>query len=315
LPVEHRPRLQPPHPAPPLRRRLVGEVRHRSARAPASSANLGPGFDTLAVALGLYVHVEVLDRPEGLRVATEGAGSDLPCDGSHLAARVVSEVLGHECFEVRVRSEVPVARGLGSSAALAVAAAAAAGAGVPEEAFELGYKVDGHPENAAASAYGGLVAAAVVGGRPVARRLSLDPRLRFVVVVPERELQTSHARGALPEVVTLEDATFNLGRMGLLVAGLADADQLVAEAGEDRLHQPYRSALFPEAGELLEGLRLAGALASCWSGAGPSLLGICTAGDEDNVAAAARSLMAESGVAGEVLVLGEDRSGVQVVLA
>lgn len=287
-------------------------VRRRRARAPASSANLGPGFDALAVALGLYVQVEVVERPEGLAVVAEGEGSQLPQDASHLAAQVVSRVLGHDRFEVRVSSKVPVARGLGSSAALAVAAAAAAGARVPDEAFEHGYRVDGHPENAAASAYGGLVTAAVVCGRPLARRLSLDPTLRFVVVVPERQLQTSHARGALPEAVSLEDAAFNLGRMGLLVAGLADHRQLVAEAGEDRLHQPYRSGLFAEAGELLQALRSAGALTACWSGAGPSLLGICAAGDEQDVADAAREAMGRLGVAGSVLVLEEDRAGVQV---
>jgi homoserine kinase len=293
-------------------RLLVGAVRHRRAKAPASSANLGPGFDALAIALGLYVEVEVLDRPRGLAVVAQGEGSGLPGDGSHLAARVVAEVLGHDRFEVRVRSEVPVARGLGSSAALAVASAAAAGAGVPQEAFEHGYRVDGHPENAAAAAYGGLVAAAVAGGRPLARRLVLDPTLRFVVIVPERELATSHARGVLPEAVSLEDAAFNLGRMGLLVAGLADRAQLVPEAGEDRLHQAYRSSLFPQAEELLEALRSSGALTSCWSGAGPSLLGICEAGDEEQVAAGARAAMARLGVAGEVLVLEEDRAGVQV---
>ncbi len=303
-----------PQPASPAARpsARVSPVTRRFARAPASSANLGPGFDTLAVALGLYVEVEVLDRPEGLAVVAEGEGSGLPGDGTHLAARVVSEVLGHDRFEVRVRSEVPVARGLGSSAALAVAAAAAAGAGVPEEVFEHGYRVDGHPENAAASAYGGLVTATVVGGRPVARRLALDPSLRFVVVVPDMELPTAHARGVLPEAVSLEDAAFNLGRMGLLVAGLADPAQLLAEAGDDRLHQAKRCSLFPEAQELLEGLRRAGALTSCWSGAGPSLLGICAAGDEGRVASGAHTLMQRLGVAGRVLVLEEDRAGVQV---
>lgn len=281
----------------------------RIARAPASSANLGPGFDTLAVALGLYVEVELSPRPAGLLVAAEGEGSDLPGGSSHLAAKVASQVLGHSRFELHVRSAVPVARGLGSSAALAVAAAAAAGSGSP---FVAGYEVDGHPENAAASAFGGLVAAAVVGGQPVARRLRLDPVLRFVVLVPEKQLPTAHARAALPESVTLEDAVFNLSRLGLLVAGLADAAQLLGEAGDDRLHQPARSALFPEAGALLAGLRGAGALTSFWSGAGPSLLGITTAPGEAALAEAARGLMDEAGVPGRVLVLSPDLAGVQL---
>jgi homoserine kinase len=279
------------------------------ARAPASSANLGPGFDTLAVALGLYVEVELTDRPEGLVVVAEGEGADLPGGTSHLAARVATEVLGHHRFELTVRSQIPVARGLGSSAALAVAAAAAAGAADP---FHYGFVIDGHPENAAASAFGGLVAAAVLDGRPVARPLSLDPELRFVIIVPSLRLTTSDARQALPDVVAHEDAAFNLSRLALLIAGLADHHRLLAAAGDDRLHQGPRSSLFRQASALLAGLREAGALTSCWSGAGPSLIGISTEADAAAVAKAAESLMDDLRVAGSVLILEPDLKGAQV---
>lgn len=296
------------------RRRLVvlshNSEHARVARAPASAANLGPGFDTLAVALALYVEVEISYRPEGLAVVAEGEGAGLSSGSSHLAAQVALQVAGHDKLAIKVRSQVPVARGLGSSAALAVAAAAAAGA---EDPFAVGASWDGHPDNAAASAFGGLVSAATLWRGPIARRLPLDPGLRFVVLVPDRELKTSSARAVLPGTVSRDDAVFNLGRLGLLVAGLADRAQLVAEAGDDRLHQDQRASLFPEAPALLAGLRDAGALTSCWSGAGPSLLAVCTEQAAASLLAAGESLLAEHGVVGRALVLEADTAGVQVL--
>jgi homoserine kinase len=278
------------------------------ARAPASAANLGPGFDTLALALALYVEVEV-EPAERLTVRAEGEGSDLEDEAGHLAARVAIEVTGHDRHAITVRSQIPVARGLGSSAALAAAAAAAAGSKDP---LGVAARVDGHPENAAASVVGGLVGAAMVRGAVRAVRLPLDGGLVFVVLVPERSLQTTKARQALPHEVSRSDATFNLGRMVLLLAGLAERGLLVKEATEDRLHQDYRSPLFPEAPQLLAKLTSAGALATCWSGAGPSVLGICDAADGDRVRSAAEASMAEIGVPGRALLLRADLEGLVV---
>ncbi|MGQ0519633.1 MAG: homoserine kinase [Actinomycetota bacterium] len=278
------------------------------ARVPASSANLGPGFDTLGLALGLYVEVEVAEA-DALSVRTEGEGSELPADGSHLAARVATAVAGHDRLAITVRSDIPVGRGLGSSAALAAAAAAAAGAPDP---LAVATEVDGHPDNAAASVLGGLVTSSTVDGAPVARRLPLDPGLAFVVLVPERRLPTEEARRALPASVPHADAAFNLGRLGLLVAGLADRRLLLPAATEDRLHQGQRAALFPEAPGLLEGLVGAGALASCWSGAGPSLLALCDAAAAPAVRAAGEDLLARAGVEGRALHLAPDLDGLVV---
>ncbi|HXY27984.1 MAG TPA: homoserine kinase [Acidimicrobiales bacterium] len=276
------------------------------ARAPASSANLGPGFDTIAVALQCYVSVEV-EPSSTLCVRTEGEGAGLFDDASHLAARVVSEVLGHDRFTISVRSQIPVARGLGSSAALAAAAAAAAGADDP---FAIAAAHDGHPENAAASVFGGLVAATTVEGRPVHAPLPLSRDLAFVLVVPERNLSTPEARRVLPESLPRADVVFNLGRMGLLLAGLADPDHLSAAATEDRMHQPARSSLFPEAAAILRGLLDAGALASSWSGAGPALIGIVREADAPEVRRGAERVLAAAGIPGRVLAVGPDRQGI-----
>jgi homoserine kinase len=156
---------------------------------------------------------------------------------------------------------------------------------------------------------GGLVAAARVRGGVQAVRLPLDVSLAFVVIVPDLTLSTARARQALPAEVSRESAAFNLSRMALLLAGLADSRVLVSEATEDRLHQDYRSPLFPAAPKLLAGLTAGGALAVCWSGAGPSLLGICHGADAPRVQAAGEAALAEAGVPGQVLVLHADLHG------
>ncbi|MHB8670460.1 MAG: homoserine kinase [Acidimicrobiales bacterium] len=275
------------------------------ARAPASAANLGPGFDAVALALSLHVEVEV-SAAEALALRVQGQGDDLVADRGHLAARVARAVLGHDRVRIEVRSAIPVGRGLGSSAALAVAVAAACGGDDP---LALAASLDGHPENAAAAVLGGLVAATQVDDRPMAVRLPLDPGLGFVVVVPSRPLSTERARQALPGHVPLADAAFNLGHLGLLLAGLGDRRLLSSRATEDRLHQAARAPLFPEAGHLLAGLVEAGALASCWSGAGPSLLAICAAEAVPGVREAGLDLLEEVGVPGDVLALRPDLDG------
>jgi homoserine kinase len=190
-----------------------------------------------------------------------------------------------------------------------VATAAAAGAADP---LAVAAAADGHPENAAASVRGGLVAATTVAGMPVAAPLPLDPDLAFVVLVPSRTLPTSQARQALPATVSHRDAAFNLGRMGLLVSGLADRRHLVRAATEDRLHQAARSPLFPEASQLLGRLVDAGALAASWSGAGPSLIGFCDRQAAPRVRDAGELMLKELSVPGRAMLLDADRRGLLV---
>ncbi|HEY5303128.1 MAG TPA: homoserine kinase [Acidimicrobiales bacterium] len=279
------------------------------ARAPASSANLGPGFDVLALALSRYVEVTV-ELADAFCITSEGCGAGLYDDERHLGARVAARVLGHHNFSLHVKSEIPLSRGLGSSASLALAAAAAAGS---PRALELATEVDGHAENAAASLRGGLVVAGVnEAGSVVARSLPLDAAWRFVVVVPDVELATTDARGVLPSRVPFSDAVHNLSALALLIAGLAHREDFTPGAMDDCLHQPYRMALLPFAQPLLGRLRDAGAAGSCWSGAGSAILALC---DEENVAvvaSAAQQFLVEHSVPGVVWDLDADRHGLQL---
>lgn len=262
----------------------------------------------MALALDRYVEVDV-EPASRLIVRTEGEGEGLADDSSHLAARVAIDVAGTDRLAITVRSQIPISRGLGSSAALAVAAAAAAGADDP---LAVAAAVDGHPDNAAASMVGGLVAAARVRGGVHVVRLPLDVSLAFMVVVPDVTLSTARARQALPTEVTRDNAAFNLSRMALLLAGLADCRKLIPEATEDRLHQDYRSPLFPAAPKMLAAMVAGGALASCWSGAGPSLLAICNSINATSVQAACEAALVDCDLTGQVLHLHADHDGLIV---
>ena len=279
------------------------------ARVPASSANLGPGFDVLAVALERYVEVTV-DEAEKFSITTSGAGAGRFDGEDHLAARVAAGVLGHYRFALNVHSTIPVSRGLGSSAALALAAAAAAGAVNP---LAVAVDVDGHAENAAASWRGGLVASSRdPDGSIVVRDLVLDDVWRFVVVIPDIELSTAEARGVLPASVPFADAVSNLRALAELISGLADHRVFRAAAMDDALHQPYRASLLPFATPLLAALREGGAAGSCWSGAGSTMLGLATVAHAEAVAHAARDFCEREGIAGSVDVLRADRTGLVV---
>ena len=278
-------------------------------RVPASSANLGPGFDALAIALDIPIEVSI-EVADELSLSAEGFGSELTDPAKHLGVSIATEILGHQNFSLHVNSSIPLARGLGSSAALAVAVAKAAGSLDP---LAIGTRIDGHAENAAASLLGGFVTASVEDDEIFVASLPLDPALRFVVVIPERELATDDARRVLPSNVSYHDAAFNLSRVALLTAGLADHTLLQATAMDDRLHQPFRMSLLPFAADVLRVTREAGALASCWSGAGSTMLAVATDSTAAAVAEAARGVLHQHSEPGTVQVVEADRRGLQVL--
>jgi len=249
---------------------------------PASTANLGPGFDALGLALELRNEIEMEPTDSGRSIEVEGEGAgELPRDGSNLIFRAVDALLehtGHGGGGLRVvaRNRIPLAAGLGSSAATALGALAAANrvfaTGLDDAAvLALAVRLEGHADNAAASQHGGLNLVVSDRDRPLVRRVGIPPQ-RVVVVTPDFGLSTGETRAALPRQVSLQDAVFNIGRALMVVEALRSADwELLGRAVADRLHQPHRAARIPGYAEVAEAGRRAGAVAVALSGGGPSL--------------------------------------------
>jgi len=236
-------------------------------RVPASSANLGPGFDVLAAALGLHMELEV-EETGRFEVRTDLA---IARDRRNLCVRGFAALRAPDGVRFTIRSDIPLSGGLGTSAAAYVAGLSAADAlnGGGGDLLTEAAHLEGHPDNAAAALLGGFVVCADGG----ATRLDPPAGLEAVLVVPARALRTSRARAALPPGVPMADAVFNVGRASLLVLGLAQGDlDLVARGLDDRLHQPRRASLYPRSMELVDRARSLGALGATISGAGPSVL-------------------------------------------
>lgn len=252
-------------------------------RVPATSANLGPGFDALGLALGLYDDVVARITDDGLLVDVAGEGADVARDENHLvvrAMRATFDRLGGQPrgLELACANRIPHGRGLGSSAAAIVAGVLLARALVlggdrkltGAQALALAAELEGHPDNVAACLLGGLT---VAWTESAARAVRLEPApwLRPVAVIPPHSSSTEQARGLLPAAVAHADAAGNAGRSALLIAALLGASEALFAATEDRLHQPYRAGAMPESAALMSALRSEG-LAAVLSGAGPTIL-------------------------------------------
>ena len=241
--------------------------RRRVVRVPASSANLGPGYDVLAAALGLHVEVEVAETGR-FAVHTE---LSIARDRRNLCVRGFEALHPADGFEFTIRSDVPLSGGLGTSAAAYVAGLMAADSLFELDADLLGAaaRLEGHPDNAAAALLGGFVACA--GARAV--RFDVPAGLESVLVIPHKHVRTAKARAVIPAQVPIAEAVFNVGHATLLVLGLLQGDlDLIAEGLQDRLHQPRRAPLYPQSMALVRRARELGALGATISGAGPSVL-------------------------------------------
>jgi homoserine kinase len=301
-------------------------------RVPATSANLGPGFDALGLALTLHDDVDARVCESGLSIEISGAGADLAGAGEeHLvvrAMRAAFAVTGGQPpgIGLRCTNRIPHGRGLGSSAAAIVAgvlaARALAGAGggeLPDDAlFGLAAGLEGHPDNVAACLGGGLTIAWTADGHPRMARLDPLPSVKPVVCVAPAAVRTDVARGLLPDLVPHRDAAANAGRSALLVAALT---QLPAEVGalfdatRDWLHQEYRAVAMPETTGLVRRLREAG-IAAVVSGAGPSVLALLTGRERTDYRHQLDSLgsiVRETGIAWHISSLDVERYGARVL--
>ena len=241
-----------------------------AVRVPASSANLGPGFDCLAAALDLHLELHAREQ-DAFSVVSDTDG--VPADATNLCVRAFSLLHPAERIAFDVRSEIPLAAGLGSSAAAIVAgllAGRAFAGGGAADVLGPATELEGHPDNVAAALLGGIV---LVAGGGAPERLAPPVGLAGVLVTPEQTVPTALARAALPAEVPMADAVFNVAHAAVLAVGLTrgDLDQ-VARGLADRLHQPRREALYPDSMDLVRRARDLGALGATISGAGPSVL-------------------------------------------
>lgn len=306
--------------SPVLGRRLVLDV-------PASTANLGAGYDCLGLALELCnrVTVEAVEGDGAVELATTGEGAgELGGERSNRFVMGLEAAIGAQLgprppqlgWRIAARNRIPLSRGLGSSAAAAVGGVWAGnllgGGGLADSALlRLATDIEGHPDNASAALLGGFVVSAHLGQRVEAIRFDAPAGLRAVLFVPDRRLSTADMRRVLPAEVPLRDAVSNMSRIAIGVAGIASGRyELLADLTVDRIHEPYRSVAYPQLPRLTGAARAAGALGAFLSGAGSTVLAFVAPGaDAGPVEAALREAAAEVGLDGHTEVVAPRNAG------
>lgn len=300
----------------------MGSLDKVRVKVPASTANLGPGFDALGMALSLYAWIEMKASDE-TRIRLFGDQLSGVPDGKANLIYQVAQRLFDEAgvrvpeLEIGMYSDIPLTRGLGSSASAIVGALVAANGVIGEplsrdDLFQLATRMENHPDNAGASLFGGIVSAVWDGRQATGIKLDPPERLTLLVAVPEFHLSTEKARHLLPESVSRKDAVFNVGHASLLTAALATGRlELIGEAMQDRLHQPYRKALVPGMDKILREARDHGALGVALSGAGPAMIAFVDreSKDKDRLESFMLETFREAGVVAGTLWLDPDRDG------
>jgi homoserine kinase len=293
--------------------------RTAAVRVPASSANLGPGFDVLALALDLHLDVEARESPK-TSIAWDGEGADeVPLTRKNLLIRSTQEPFAGwtrplNGVELRVRNRIPIGRGLGSSAA-AIVAGITLGAKLrglrisAQRILELAFPLEGHGDNLAAALYGGFCIAVTENGGVRVHRLDWPPRWHAILFVPSDISPTHEARRLVPRRPARDDAVFNLGRVAEWVLACSQRDRsLVRSAMDDRLHQPGRALAYPYLDDVIAAAEQAGALGAALSGAGGSVIAIADR-HHDPVGQAMSKAARAHGINGNVIRLAAAASG------
>ncbi len=304
-----------------LAARVKGTEKMVTIRVPATSANLGPGFDVVGMALNIYNTVEMAPEPSGATVVdVTGEGASLLCkSGSKLLVEAARKVFaaagaGQPGLLIRQHNRIPLFRGMGSSAAAIAGGMAAANALLPEplaakKILQLATEMEGHPDNVAPALFGGFVASCAVDGDIHYACIESPAALKLAVAVPAFTLPTKKSRQALPQMVPMADAVFNIGQVALLVAALCRGDlAALSHAMNDRLHQQYRSALIPGLDNVFSAAQSAGALATVLSGAGPAVISFVS-GNEAIVGAAMHRAFAACGVRCRIILTSVGKTG------
>ncbi|UOF90133.1 homoserine kinase [Fodinisporobacter ferrooxydans] len=296
-------------------------------RIPATSANMGPGFDSFGLALQLYNEIEVERIEQGLVITVDGEGSEyVPLDEQNIvfqAIRYVFEKAGEEVppLNIHIHNEVPITRGLGSSATAIVGGVLAANRLLndrysQQRLLTFASDLEGHPDNVSAAMLGGFVVSGqfAAGAAVLYKRFELPKEFTCVVAVPNFHLATSVSRNVLPEQVKFCDAVANIGAAGLLVAAVASGDmELLRDSMRDLIHEPYRMPLVPGMEKAVRLAREAGAFGVALSGAGPSVIAFCDENRMERIRAALFAGLAEAGTNCTTLVLKPDWNGASFV--
>ncbi|WP_018247454.1 homoserine kinase [Orenia marismortui] len=288
-------------------------------KVPATTANLGPGFDTLGMSLELYNELEVSEVESGLEFEVVGYGSEeLDLDENNLiyqSMKRVFEIVDYhpQGLKIKLNNQIPLARGLGSSATAIVGGLVAANklSGDKlsrDELLNLATEIEGHPDNVAPALLGGVVISTIKDGQVVYKKLSV-PKLNIVVCIPDYQLSTVEARESLPTEVEFEDAIFNLSHTGLLITGLITEDyKLIKHALDDKLHQPYRQELVPGLKTILEEVK-EDCLGVTISGSGPTVVAFSLE-EEEKIGEKMVDIFSQNNIKAKYLVLNPTDQGV-----